>query len=257
MMAMNRPRGIGSASDHTYQRWSWNLVTSGSRRPGVRPHLFCLDPPLIHLYVPPGPLFCLGDLELWLLAVLSIHSEMLPQSATMMTTPPLLLRNIASTAGALTLGLLAGCAVNLALISLNSHVLYPPASPLDLTNLDDFKTYVSSLPGAAFGTVFCAHWSQTVVGGYIFALFATEYSSRSFVTPNAATQLVAALTMVGSIFNMLFLSGIAPVWTWLEVPIHPILAYLVASTIVGASDNNNDDGKLGGGDGHAEIAKTI
>jgi hypothetical protein len=203
-------------------------------------------------FVRSAPSFCFEDLELWLPAVVvgpyEHNSEM---------TTPLLLRNIASTAGALTVGLLAGCAVNVALISLNSHVLYPPASPLDLTNLDDFKTYVSSLPGAAFGTVFCAHWSQTVVGGYIFALFATEYSSNSFVTPNAAAQLVAALTMVGSIFNMLYLSGIAPVWTWLEVPIHPILAYLVASTIVGASDNNNNDGKLGGGDGHAEIAKTI
>jgi hypothetical protein len=167
-----------------------------------------------------------------------------------------LLRKIAYNAGALTLGLFAGCAVNLALISLNSHVLYPPEGSLDLTNLDDFKSYIASLPGAAFGTVFCAHWSQTVVGGYIFALYATE-SSQSFVSPTVAAQLVAALTMLGSILNILALPGIAPVWTWLEVPIHPILAYLVASTMIEASEPPVAGGNSDNYSNNAEIAKTI
>jgi hypothetical protein len=181
---------------------------------------------------------------------------MIPTMPPSSTTASLLLRKIAHNASALTLGLFAGCAVNLALISLNSHVLYPPANPLDLSNLDDFKSYIASLPGAAFGTVFCAHWSQTVVGGYIFALYATE-SSQSFVSPIVAAQLVAILTMLGSILNILALPGIAPVWTWLEVPIHPILAYLVASTMMEASDPAPADDSSNDNDNSAEIAKTI
>lgn len=126
------------------------------------------------------------------------------------------------------LGLMAGSAANLALISLNSYVLFPPESSLNLENTDDFKAYIASLPSAAFGTVFAAHWSQTVVGGYLFALFAT-------LPPSIATQSIAALTMAGSIINIRELPG--PVWAWLEVPIHPILAYLVASTLISVGHN--------------------
>lgn len=146
------------------------------------------------------------------------------------------LQTIAQNVGALVVGLLAGSAANMALISLNSYVLFPPEASLNLENYNDLKTYIAGLPGAAFGTVFAAHWSQTVVGGYLFAMYAT-------IPPSIATQSIAALTMAGSIINLRVLP--APIWTWLEVPIHPILAYLVANTLI--SDGHNQ--KQGGGGG--------
>jgi hypothetical protein len=163
------------------------------------------------------------------------HTHTHTYTLMMMMTMPPMLQCVAHNTGAMVLGLLAGCAVNMALISLNSYVLFPPGSELNLTQPDDLKLYIAKLPSAAFGTVFCAHWSQTVVGAYVFCLYATKA-----VPPMVATQTMAVLTMMGSIMNIRVLP--APAWTWLELPIHPILAYLVATTFTSDVGSNMPSG---------------
>ena len=129
--------------------------------------------------------------------------------------------NTLQNVGAFGVGLFAGCAVNIALITLNSKVLYPPPTGLDLEKSADLATYIASLPIPAFGTVFAAHWGQTVVAGLIATQLAVKPTS-----PMLWTQTMSCLTMMGSIASIQMLS--APLWTWIEIPFHPLLAWMIA-----------------------------
>lgn len=121
--------------------------------------------------------------------------------------------------GSVVAGLVVGSIVNMALVFLNVKVLYP--TDVNFEDTDAFGKYVADLPWSAFVVVWMAHLGQTVVGGALAA-----YLSNEGVT----VYLVSILTMMGTIMNNMSLP--APLWTWLEVPLHLVLARVIATKMV-------------------------
>ena len=129
-------------------------------------------------------------------------------------------------------GLGVGSAVNMALITLNTSVLFPMPAGVTFDNAAAFGEYIRSLPLAAYITVFLAHYSQAVVGGYLAARLACCEKSAA-----VACYLVSGLTMVGAIVNAATLP--VPAWTWVEIPVFPVLAYYTAKWAVSAMKTTN------------------
>ena len=121
-------------------------------------------------------------------------------------------------------GIMAGSAVNMGLITLNVRVFFPMPPGVTFDDHKAFGDYIASLPNMAYIVVFLAHWGQTVVGGYVAGLLSGFYSN-----PMWMAQSMGALTMAGSVANQFMLP--APLWTWIEVPFHPILAYIVGKLL--------------------------
>ena len=90
-----------------------------------------------------------------------------------------------------------------------------------------FGDYIASLPSLAYVTVFLAHYGQAIVGGYLAGRLACCEKSAA-----VCCYIVSGLTMVGSIINTATLP--VPAWTWLEIPVFPVLAYYTAQWAVAA-----------------------
>ena len=129
-----------------------------------------------------------------------------------------LLRNVAAVMG----GLSIGSCVNMAIISLNSYYLYPMPSGVTLDDQEGFAIYIQSLPIGAYFVVFAAHLGQSVIGGYVAAKLG---GSR----PVLHSHIVGGATLLGSVMTNLQLH--VPAWTWMELPLHPILAHLVGTFV--------------------------
>ena len=123
-----------------------------------------------------------------------------------------MLRNIA----AVIAGLVVGMIVNLALIQLNT-VFYPLPDGVDMTNIAQMKDAVQGMPAAAWILVFAAHLGQAFVGGWVAARLG---ASR----PMMLAMIVGVLSLAGGVANAVMLS--APVWTWIEMPFYPVVAWL-------------------------------
>jgi hypothetical protein len=67
-----------------------------------------------------------------------------------------MLRNI----GAVIAGMVVGMALNMALIQLNSLVLFPMPPGTDMNNPEQLNAYIASLPLTAFIVVVLAHLGQ-------------------------------------------------------------------------------------------------
>lgn len=124
-----------------------------------------------------------------------------------------MLRNILATLAGLFLG---GC-VNMALVILNSSVLYPMAPGTDMNDPAAMNAWVATLPAPAFLVVLAAHLGQAFVGAWIVARFAARRRL-------ALALFIGALTALGSAINMVSLSA-APVWMWIDVPLCVAVAY--------------------------------
>jgi hypothetical protein len=99
--------------------------------------------------------------------------------------------------------------------------LYPTI--VSFEDSEAFSEYIATLPWPAFVIVWLAHLGQTLVGGHVAAIL-TKQAIPVYV--------VAALTMIGTIVNQLNLP--APLWTWLEVPLHLVAArFIIQYTISG------------------------
>jgi hypothetical protein len=109
----------------------------------------------------------------------------------------------------------------MAIITLNSSSIFYPMPPgVSFEDTEAFGQYIGSLPPLAYAMVFLAHYGQAAVGGYLAAKLASETRA------DMCCYIVTALTMIGSIVNIMSLP--VPLWTWLEVPFFPILAYYTA-----------------------------
>ena len=65
--------------------------------------------------------------------------------------------------------------------------------------------------------MFAAHLGQAFVGGWVAARLG---ASRWMML----AMIVGVLSLAGGIANALMLS--APVWTWIEMPFYPVVAWL-------------------------------
>jgi hypothetical protein len=122
------------------------------------------------------------------------------------------LRNIA----AVIAGLVVGMIVNLALIQLNT-VFFPLPDGVDMTNTAQMKDVIQGMPAAAWILVIAAHLGQAFVGGWVAARLG---ASRRMML----AIIVGLLSLAGGIANALMLS--APLWTWIEMPFYPVVAWL-------------------------------
>jgi hypothetical protein len=128
--------------------------------------------------------------------------------------------------GAVAAGLLVGASVNMALILLNFKWFFPLPADVTFNDTERFAEYIATqLPATAFAVVFAAHYGQAVVGGYLAAALGTVSSSRMLA------QIVAVLTMAGSIVNNLSMRQQIPAWTWIEIPWYPVVGWLVGTHV--------------------------
>lgn len=119
-------------------------------------------------------------------------------------------------------GLVVGMAVNIALIELNTKLLYPIPPGLQFRHMEEFSRYIARLPLPAFILVFAAHFGQAAVGGYVAARLGTA-------KPMVLTQIVGTLTLIGSIINNLSIP--VPAWTWIEMPCYPVISWMVGRAV--------------------------
>ncbi len=123
-----------------------------------------------------------------------------------------MIRNIA----AVVAGLVVGMIVNLVLIQLNT-VFFPLPDGVDMTDTAQLKDAIQGMPAAAWILVFAAHLGQAFVGGWVAARLG---ASRRMML----AMIVGILSLAGGIANAVMLS--APVWTWIEMPFYPVVAWL-------------------------------
>ncbi len=123
-----------------------------------------------------------------------------------------MLRNIA----AVIAGLVVGMIVNFALLQLNT-VFFPLPDGVDMTDTAQMKDVIQGMPAAAWILVFAAHLGQAFVGAWVAARLG---ASRRMML----AMIVGVLSLAGGIANAVMLS--APVWTWVEMPFYPVVAWL-------------------------------
>jgi hypothetical protein len=127
--------------------------------------------------------------------------------------------------GAGTLGLFAGCAVNMSLIVLNTSILYPLPDGVSMEDTTGFAKYVASLPVPAFLVTFAAHYGQAAVGSYLATKMSTSATAGMI-----SSQIIGALTMMGTIVNLVQFASIdsveLPKWIYIEIPFFPLVSYL-------------------------------
>ncbi len=116
---------------------------------------------------------------------------------------------------ALVLGLALGMAVNMALITLNTSVLFPLPPGWSMENPEQMNAYVASLPAAAFIVVLAAHLGQAFVGAWVAARIAEA--------PMLLAMVIGALSLVGGILSAVSIDG--PAWLMIEMPLYLVVAW--------------------------------
>jgi hypothetical protein len=113
-------------------------------------------------------------------------------------------------------GLVIGMVVNMALIMLNGHVLFPMPDGMDMYDPDQMNAYIATLPTAAFLVVMAAHLGQSFVGGFVAAHLG---ASR----PMLLAMIVGVAALAGGIMNMMSLEH--PAWMYIELPLYLAVAW--------------------------------
>ncbi len=126
---------------------------------------------------------------------------------------PATIRNILAVMG----GLAVGMAINMAIIKINSSVLFPAPPGADLSDTTQLKAYVATLPASAFLVVMLAHLGQSFVGGWIAA---RAGASR----PMLLAMIVGAVSLYGGLMMMMEIRG--PTWFAVELPLYLVVAWL-------------------------------
>ena len=104
----------------------------------------------------------------------------------------------------------------MALVLLNSFVLFPMPEGTDMSDTTQFNAYIATLPDVAFLLVLVAHLGQAFVGGWVAARLG---ASR----PMALALTVGALTLVAGILNLMTIAG--PAWLYIELPLYLAVAW--------------------------------
>lgn len=133
-----------------------------------------------------------------------------------------MLRNVIG----LIVGIFAGGAFNMAIITL-SQSLYPPPEGMTPSDFEAFKAYVQSLPPAAFLLVLLAHAGGAMVGGFVAGGIAMN---RHLLLG----ALVGAFFLAGGLFYVMQIPS--PVWfaiadTLLYLPCGVLGAYMARTGI--------------------------
>ena len=124
-----------------------------------------------------------------------------------------MLRNVLAVLG----GFVVGSALNMALIQLNMHVFFPMPDGMDMSDPEQFNTFLATLPTAAFLVVLVAHMGQSFVGGWLAARLG---KSR----PMLLAMIIGGLSLVGGIMAMRMIDG--PDWMVVELPLYLVVAWL-------------------------------
>ena len=120
---------------------------------------------------------------------------------------------------AVVVGLVAGMAVNMALVTLDV-ALYPMPEGVDFSDAEGVAAYMGTLPLAALLIVLAAHLSQAFVGAWVAARIS---SNQPMSVPMNVAMIVAGLTLFGGIVNMKSIS--MPTWMMVEFLLYMPLAY--------------------------------
>ncbi|MCR9245096.1 MAG: YrzE family protein [bacterium] len=123
------------------------------------------------------------------------------------------MRNVLALVG----GLIVGSVVNMALVLLNAHVLYPMPEGTDMSDPEQMNAYVATLPTPALLVVVAAHLGQAFFGGWVAARMA---ASRGMIL----ALIIGVLTLLGVIYNMTQIEH--PAWMFVELPLCLIVAWL-------------------------------
>ncbi len=127
-----------------------------------------------------------------------------------------MVRNI----GAVFAGMVAGMMVNMAIVMLNSYVLFPMPEGTDFNDPVSMGAYIESLPAIAMVVAMVAHLGQSFVGGWVAARVG---ASR----PMVLAMIVGVLSMLGGIANMMQLP--TPAWFVIELPLYLVVAWAAGS----------------------------
>ena len=131
-----------------------------------------------------------------------------------------MLRNL----GSVLAGLFIGMCVNMALVVLNTAVLFPMPPGTDMNDPVSFQAYIDTLPTAAFVVVLLAHLGQSFAGAWVAARLA---GSR----PMTLALVIGALSLLGGILNMMSVKG--PAWLYVELPLYLVLAWAGGTLAMG------------------------
>ena len=123
---------------------------------------------------------------------------------------------------AVMLGLAVGMAVNLALIELNSQVLFPMPPGTDMSNPEQFNAYVAGLPHTAFIVVLLAHLGQSYVGAWIAARVGASHRMK-------LAMAVGIVSLIGGVMAMFMIDG--PGWLAIELPLYLVLAWVAGRQV--------------------------
>lgn len=124
-----------------------------------------------------------------------------------------MLRNVLAVIG----GFLVGSALNMGLIQLNMHVLFPMPAGMDMNDPEQFNAFIVTLPTAAFFVVILAHLGQSFVGGWVAARLGASH-------PMVLALIIGVLSLVGGILAMTMIQG--PDWMIVELPLYLFVAWL-------------------------------
>lgn len=124
--------------------------------------------------------------------------------------------------GAVIAGLVAGFAVNMAFITLNTKWLYPAPEGLDPNKTAQYQAYLDTLPATAFVVVMLAHLGQAFVGGWVAARLG---NSR----PVLLAMIIGVLSLAGGIWAMQMFKG--PTFMYAELPLYLVLAWLAGRMV--------------------------
>jgi len=114
-------------------------------------------------------------------------------------------------------GLAVGMTVNIALIELNTAVLFPMREGASMEDPEQFQVYLDNLPTLGFLVVMTAHLGQSFVGGWIAARLGSS-------CPMLLSMIVGFLTLAGGIAMMMLVKG--PDWMVIELPLYLLVAWL-------------------------------
>lgn len=121
------------------------------------------------------------------------------------------------------ISMICGMCVNMFFITINTKYLYPlPSTITDLRDPKQLQQYVESLPVLAYFIVMIAHYGQSIIGSYIAVQLCRNNTSKRILV-----YIIVLLTMMGSIMNNVAILEVLPKWYWIEIPIYPIMAYMI------------------------------
>ena len=124
---------------------------------------------------------------------------------------------------AVVVGVIVGMVFNMAVVILNTAVLFPVPEGFNWNDPDAVGAYFTNLPLPAFLVVLVAHLGQAFFGGLVAAL----------ISRNAAmtvAMIIGVLSMLAGIANMMMVPN--PAWMWIEVPLYLVAAWFAGRIVL-------------------------